>query len=201
MPIFIDCYNVLHADKPASLAGLGEASLCGLLAGSPWARGGVTVVCDGSPKPHSPDPRDVEPVALIFSGPGRSADDVIIQMIDKDSAPRRLTVVSSDREIRKAARRRRARDISSEAFLEKLALAVKQGGGGTATSGKPSAGPMTDDHVDRWLDFFGITPDSEDSAVDNPGGRAPGPNLRDIGEDPWVDLEGLEDIEGYEDIK
>ncbi len=191
MPILIDCYNVLHAEKPASLAGLGEASLCGLLAVSPWARGGVTVVCDGLPKPHSPSRDEVGAVELIFSGPGRSADDVIIQLIDKDSAPRRLTVVSNDRTIRKAARRRRARDISSEAFLEKLARASRQGGGGGAT-GKPASGPLTDEHVDRWLDFFGIPPEG---AADDPAGSKP----RDIPDDPWYDLENLDDIEGFKD--
>ena len=104
MPLLIDCYNVLHAQKPVSLAGLEEASLCALLAASPWARSGVTVVCDGRPKPHSPTPGELASspgggVELIFSGPGRSADDVIIGLIEKDSAPRRLTVVSSDRTI------------------------------------------------------------------------------------------------------
>jgi uncharacterized protein len=169
MPILIDCYNVLHAEKPASLAGLGEASLCGLLAQSPWASGGVTVVCDGMPKPHSPAAREVEPVTLIFSGQGRSADDVIIGLIDADSAPRRLTVVSSDRTIRRAARRRRARDVSSEVFLEKLAQAMKRGGGGATAPGKPSTGPLTDDHIDRWLDWFGIPPHEQaDESPEDP---------------------------------
>jgi uncharacterized protein len=164
MPILIDCYNVLHAEKPTSLAGLGEASLCGLLAASPWATGGVTVVCDGRPKPHSPDPGSVGAVVLVFSGAGRSADDVIIELIDKDTSPRRLTVVSSDRAIRRAARRRKARDLSSEDFLKRLARAARGGGGtggagGGGSSGKPAAGPLPDEQVDRWLDWFGIDPD------------------------------------------
>jgi predicted RNA-binding protein with PIN domain len=159
MPLLIDCYNVLHAEKPASLAGLGEASLCGLLMRSQWARGGVTVVCDGRPKPHSPSPDAVGAVTLIFSGAGRSADDVIIELIEKNTSPRRLTVVSSDRVIRKAARRRRARDVSSEEFLKQLARAAQSGGGGTASPGKPAVGPLPDEQVDRWLDWFGIDPD------------------------------------------
>ncbi len=157
MPLLIDCYNVLHAEKPASLAGLGEASLCGLLAASPWAKGGVTVVCDGRPKPHSPDAGAVGAVVLIFSGAGRSADDVIIELVEKDTSPRRLTVVSSDRAIRRAARRRKARDLSSEDFLSRLARAVRGGGAGGATSpGKPAAGPLGEEQVDRWLEWFGI---------------------------------------------
>jgi hypothetical protein len=188
MPILIDCYNVLHAEKPPALAGLGEASLCALMARGPWARAGVTVVCDGSPKPHSPDPREVEPVELIFSGPGRSADDVIIRLIDEDTAPRRLTVVSSDRTIRRAARRRRARDWSSESFLVRLAQAARGGrqGGGATAPGKPATGPLPDDHVERWLDYFGV---EADGAVDKPV------------EDPWADLEGLEDLDDLDDLE
>ena len=164
MPLLIDCYNVLHAQKPVSLAGLEEASLCALLAASPWARSGVTVVCDGRPKPHSPTPGELASspgggVELIFSGPGRSADDVIIGLIEKDSAPRRLTVVSSDRTIRKAARRRRARDWSSEEFLSRLAKAARSPGPDGSSAGKPDAGPLPRDQVNRWLDAFGIDPE------------------------------------------
>ncbi len=161
MPLLIDCYNVLHAEKPAALAGLGEASLCALLARTRWAAGGVTVVCDGSPKPHSLKQGDpaLGAVELIFSGADRSADDVIIELIDADSAPRRLTVVSSDRAIRKAARRRKARDWSAEEFLQRLPKAVSSGSGTSAPGpAKPGGAVMPDEQVQRWLDFFGIDP-------------------------------------------
>ncbi len=200
MPLLIDCYNVLHAEKPSSLAGLCEASLCGLLARSPWARGGVTVVCDGRPKPHSPDPGSVDGVTLIFSGMdsggnlrgaggGRSADDVMIAMIEKDSAPRRLTVVSSDRAIQRAAGRRKARSWSSEAFLKKLALVVERGGkiGGVGAGGKPAAGPMPDEQVDRWLDLFGIDP------ADAPNSPPPKPTRDDQLDEFDRDIQEFED--------
>jgi len=172
MPLLIDCYNVLHAEKPASLAGLEEASLCGLLSRSPWAKGGVTVVCDGRPKPHSPDADSVGAVTLIFSGAGRSADDVMIELIEKDSAPRRLTVVSSDRAIQKVAGRRKTRSWSSEEFLKRLGRVVERGGavGGAGEKGKPQAGPMPEDQVDRWLDLFGIDPAQ---GPDNPSSEPP----------------------------
>jgi len=203
MPLLIDCYNVLHADIPPALAGLGEASLCALLRRSPWASGGVVVVCDGSPKPHSPDVHAVEPVELIFSGQGRSADDVIIKRIDEDSAPKRLTVVSSDRAIRRAARRRRARDWSSEAFLSRLVKVATQGGNRSdadpsageglpgAGTGKPSAGSITDHHVQHWLEKFGITDEPA------PPGEKP---YHDPFKDPWKDVEGIEGPEDLEDL-
>ncbi|MEZ6190120.1 MAG: NYN domain-containing protein [Phycisphaerales bacterium] len=187
MPLLIDCYNVLHAEKPSALAGLSEASLCALLAQTRWAAGGVTVVCDGSPKPHSLKPGDpaLGAVELIFSGASRSADDVIIELIDADSAPRRLTVVSSDRAVRRAARRRKARDLTAEGFLNRLATAGKTGGGTTAP-GKPGTATMGNDQVERWLDWFGIDP------ADSPDGP-PRPRKRDDTTDDFdADLEAFE---------
>ena len=189
MPLLIDCYNVLHAEKPSALAGLGEASLCALLARSRWAAGGVTVVCDGSPKPHSLKAGDpaLGAVELIFSGADRSADDVIVELIDRDSAPRRLTVVSSDRTIRRAARRRKARDWSAEEFLKRLPKAARSGGDPPEPGpGKPGGDAMPDGQVERWLDFFGIDPaDSPDSP--------PRPRIRDDTTDDFdADLEAFE---------
>ncbi len=199
MPLIIDCYNVLHAEKPPVLAGLGEASLCKLLARSGWARSGVTVVCDGSPKPHSPDPMDVDPVELIFSGAGQSADDVIVRLIDEDTAPKRLTVVSSDRVIRRAARRRRARDWTAEAFLNRLARLVIEGkvgdageaAGEAATGGKPSAGDLSDQHINRWLDMFGF---EGERATDADG------SIHDPFKDPWADVDKIQDIDDLDDL-
>jgi hypothetical protein len=169
------------------LAGLSEASLCALLAQTRWAAGGVTVVCDGSPKPHSLKPGDpaLGAVELIFSGAERSADDVIIELIDADSAPRRLTVVSSDRAVRRAARRRKARDLTAEGFLNRLATAG-QSGGGTTAPGKPGTATMGNDQVDRWLDWFGIDP------ADTPD-NIPRPRKRDDTTDDFdADLEAFE---------
>ncbi len=159
MPLIVDCYNVLHAEKPKSLAGLGEASLCLLLSRSRWVASGVTVVCDGSPKPESPNTEAVDPVELIYSGASRSADEVIIELIDENTAPRRLTVVSNDRTIQRAARRRRARVWSAEEFLQRLAHAGRVGG--SQASEKPG-GPLPKDYVRGWLAEFGIEDDESD---------------------------------------
>ena len=191
MPILIDCYNVLHADKPPVLAWLSEASLCILMARSSWARSGVTIVCDGSPKPHSPDLMAVDPVELIFSGVGQSADDVIIRLIDEDSAPKRLTVVSSDQVIRRAARRRRARDWTAEAFLNRLAKVVIKGKGKAddppQESSKPGGGEMTDHHINEWLTEFGL---AEKQA----------PDQDDPFKDPWADVDKIQDIDDLDDL-
>jgi len=117
MPLIIDCYNLLHAPMPPNLAGLEERRLCALLAASPWAKQPITIVCDGSVKPGglatSPNPE----VDLIYSGPGRSADTVIIEHVNQNTAPRRLTVATNDRAIQKAVRTRKARVMSIDRFV------------------------------------------------------------------------------------
>jgi hypothetical protein len=59
---------------------------------------------------------------VAFSGPDREADDLIEAQIAASTAPRLLTVVSSDRRIKAAARKRGCKVLTSSAFLERLVL-------------------------------------------------------------------------------
>lgn len=166
MPILIDCYNLLHAPMPPVLAGLDEVRLCELLARTPWAKSRAVVVCDGAPKPLGLVESPVDDVELVYSGPNRTADDVIRQLIVDDSAPKRLIVVSDDREIQKAARRRRARVWPCGTFVHEL-LKVIGGGGAPPASPRKQQQAMSDDEVDRWLDRFGVDGDQRlDDDVD-----------------------------------
>ena len=157
MPLLIDCYNVLHSPMPPMLAGLDEGGLCLALARTPWHDAGITVVCDGRAGPLGLSESPVAGVKLAYSGPNRSADDVIIARIDGDTAPRRLTVVSSDRQIRRAAGRRRAASWTSENFVHRLVDALHLA---RATQrhepDKPDAGRLDADEVEHWLRRFGV---------------------------------------------
>ncbi len=116
MPVIIDGYNLLHAARRYDEDGdLGRGQLCQLL--GRWgrvARQEVLVVFDGAAPPE-PLGRQLHGVGIevIYSGPGRSADDLVVERIDASSAPRRLMVVSSDRQVRRAARRRRCGQVGS----------------------------------------------------------------------------------------
>lgn len=163
MPLIVDCYNVLHVSMPPLLAGLDEAGLCLALARTRWAGGPITVVADGRPKPLRAAESPVPEVELVFSsqapGSHRSADDLIIHLIDHSSAPRRLTVVSSDRQIRAAARRRRARSLTSDDFIDQLAQQLTQHPAGPPPSGRPRVDPLSPDMVQRWKQHFGFKPE------------------------------------------
>ena len=94
---------------------------------------------------------------VVFSAP-RSADEIIMERIAGDSAPRRLIVVSSDREIRRAARRRRCKIRISQDFAADVLRA-------SARSARPAATPaeppekhegLSPEQSKAWLEEFGL---------------------------------------------
>jgi len=120
VPVIIDGNNLLYAARAAEDERLlvGRAMLCDVL--GRWAerrRQAVCVVFDGA-TPRAALARQIAHPAIqvLYSGAGKSADAVVVEMIKASSAPRRLTVVSSDRVIAQAARRRRATALSADAF-------------------------------------------------------------------------------------
>lgn len=150
--LIVDCYNLLHTAMPEPLAGLDEAGLVRLIAAGRY--GGATIVCDGTPKPHAPQSLSVEGVELVYAGPGRSADDVIIAMIDQASAPRRVSVVTNDHAIRRAAARRRARPVTCQAFIGQLSrLAMRRASSPPPAADKTHRLPTSTDY---WLEEFGL---------------------------------------------
>lgn len=156
MPLIIDCNNLLYVSMPETLAGLDEAGLCRLLASSPWCGQRIVVVCDGTANQQRPDKSPFEQVELVYSG-RRVADDVIIEMIDADTAPRRLTIVSTDRVIRRAARRRRAQVMTSEQFVSQLLkMTYTRRPAGPRQTHKHATGSMSEQEVQQWLDEFGM---------------------------------------------
>lgn len=162
--LLIDAYNVLHTTMPPALAGLDTAGLCRALARTPWRGRPIKVVCDGQPGPLGLTDSPADAVELVYAGVHRTADAVIIEHIEADTAPRRLIVVSTDHEIRKAARRRRATTWTSEQFLHEFVEALRQGPGEIGPEKPP--GELDDQQVRTWLATFGYKPDAPDAGDD-----------------------------------
>jgi predicted RNA-binding protein with PIN domain len=112
---------------------------------------------------------------IVYAGPGHTADDRIIALLRECGDPRRVLVVSSDRQVRRDARRLRARTLSSEVFLEQLARDIAAG---MAARARPRHSLRGDEPLDAhavafWLRYFGF--DAPDAAPTRPAHRAPRP--------------------------
>ncbi|MAE62538.1 MAG: hypothetical protein CMJ49_14420 [Planctomycetaceae bacterium] len=200
MALFIDCYNVLHCTHilPSRYAMIGVGELSQLLARSTWATGRMVIVVDGMPGPegtagHAPT------VEVIYAGPGKDADTVIERLIAEDTVPRRLTVVSNDRRIRSAARRRRSRVLGSEQFLLDLMDSLRK-------RPSPHAKPTDMGDTEDWLEAFGFDPSDTDQDQPAPEADVTGTDkneapadqsdrsLDDIGDtDDWLREFGMDD--------
>ncbi len=155
--IIVDAYNVLHVTGvlDPDHAGPDLEQLAELIAASRWAGVLATLACDG---PGRDTGRFQPPtgISVVYAGQGRDADSLIEGMIGRDSAPRSLRVVSSDRRIQRAARRRRAGWMSSEDFLQGLNHDAKRSVSRVIGAAGSPAVPLPEAAVARWLERFGV---------------------------------------------
>lgn len=158
--LYIDAYNALHVTGvlPPHLAGLDPPALAELVGRSRWGRGKAMLVCDGVRRRGWP--RQVEGVELRFAGPGRDADSLIERFLRDAPDPRRVTVVSTDQRLRKAAKRAGASSLTSEAFLAQIAadMEAPKARASSPAAGKPEV-PLDPFALRRWLDEFGLGSD------------------------------------------
>ncbi|QNN23763.1 hypothetical protein HED60_16295 [Planctomycetales bacterium ZRK34] len=155
MALILDAYNVLHCTHvlPLRYASINTLQLAAMLDRCNFDRGRMVIVCDGRPKPDELDPRiDVGRVEIIHSGAATDADTIIEQLIETETGPRDLTVVSNDHRIQRAARRRRATAMASEAFLRKLVSRFDRYAARKLDKTKPDL----DADADTWMRKFGI---------------------------------------------
>jgi len=125
----IDGYNLMHAagllearPVPKGLRAVRHRFLNDLAAGlDPIDAAQTTVVFDAADPPADrPATAKHKGLAVVFAVGNENADERLEQLIAADSAPKGLTVVSSDRRVRQAAERRRAAVLSSADFLDRL---------------------------------------------------------------------------------
>lgn len=98
----------------------------------------VVLVFDGSPPPGVSYGADV-----LFSGPGRKADGLILELLRRESDPRGWTVVTNDRSLADQCRFVGARIEGVRVFRERLSR---------DTVGEKPDGA---DEIDYWLEQFG----------------------------------------------
>jgi len=112
------------------------------------------IVFDGKGPPDKTGFDNISNVEVSFAGLATDADTVIEDKIRANTAPKRLTVVSSDRRLRAAARARKAVAVKSEVFWTNLQKQLSRG----KTIKEPSAKRwgLSESETEQWLKFFGL---------------------------------------------
>jgi hypothetical protein len=158
MRYLIDGYNLLHAMGvltgrvgPHGLEKARLALLGRLLVLHPDDPGRVTVVFDAANAPAGAEREQEHQGLHVVFALTEEADDVIEAIIRQESAPRLLTVVSDDRRLKEAARRRHCLSLGCLDYLEQV--------GKPAPTPPTSDGPakpqgVSADETARWLKEF-----------------------------------------------
>ena len=163
MHVIVDGYNLLYAasDVRAEQADVERELLCRYLQAYAKRSGQrVTVVFDGTAGPNARTGDVFAGLEVVFAGPGRDADSVIVAMIEDSTSPRELMVVSSDRRITLAARRRRATVMRSHDFARLMSAVLRRR---VRRRGEPREKQhgLSSEQIEYWLRQFGL-PETDD---------------------------------------
>jgi len=201
MSVIIDGYNLLSAvgitGRGLGPGGLERSRLALLnflaesLQSDQLAR--TTVVFDARDAPPGL-PRVVahRGITIRFAAGCEDADSLIEELILADSAPRHLTVVSSDHRLQRAARRRRAKPVDSDLWYAEIVRQRRQ----RSTPAPPArpAVPLLEEDVAYWVRQFGgeslLGALLEEGLAEEPSGQqtAGDERLREDGGPPEDDL-------------
>jgi len=161
MTLIIDGYNLLHASgvfgnergpRGFEQSRLKLLDLLADLLGDEASK--TTVVFDAANAPDGLPGRYLHRgLKVLFAREYPDADSLIEELVEADSSPGGLVVVSSDRRIAAAVRRRRGTAIESDRWLaEARATHARRG---RPADGKPPE-PRSPSEVAAWLREFGI---------------------------------------------
>ncbi|MHC4658344.1 MAG: NYN domain-containing protein [Planctomycetota bacterium] len=157
MPVIIDGHNLLHSVQKAGedFESISDVRLCHIV-GRYLKQAGEKgeIIFDGTGPPDKSQFDNIGNLEVLFAGLSTDADGVIEDKIKASTAPRRLTIVSSDRRLRDAARARKATAVKSEVFWTNLHKELRR----PKTVKEPPAKRrgLSESETEQWLKFFGL---------------------------------------------
>ncbi len=157
MPLIIDGYNLLHSIHKANedSDAISNAQLCRIVdIFLTQTRQKGEIIFDGAGPPDKSTFDNMSKLDVFFAGPGRDADTVIENKIRASTDAKRLTVVSSDRRILRAAQARKAAVIKSNVFWDNLQKELSR----KKTAREPAAKRrgLSEGETEQWLRIFGL---------------------------------------------
>lgn len=132
--VLVDGYSVLHAwpvfltrkSRAQTLAQRRDALTRLLQQFADQTGQPVTLVFDGTAAKHHPEPDEVGPgLQVLFSGRGKTADDVMERLVAQAGHRDRILVVSSDNMVRQTVESLGAQSASSELFEQEVEAALR----------------------------------------------------------------------------
>jgi predicted RNA-binding protein with PIN domain len=164
MATLIDGYNLLHAAGmlgrgigPGTLERARNSLLQALAASLPASElATTTVVFDakGAP-PGLPRAETRHGIRVCYAVGYEDADALMAELVRRDSAPRRLVVVSSDHQVQRVARRRRATAVDSHRWFDELRRRQACSPAEGHDDSPKATGIATDAELAAWLEAFG----------------------------------------------
>lgn len=178
MDLIIDGYNLLHvtgifADTvgPSALNSL-HARFVAFLASSlpPDQSARTTVVFDAKGR-RATARREIrqQGIKIVYAARDEEADSVIRELVQKHFSPRNLTVVSSDHQVQRAARRRRATAVDSDCFFREVLRSQREREAPARHEPEKPPEKLAAQDVEQWMRLFGIG--AHDPTAANTGPR------------------------------
>jgi uncharacterized protein len=140
----------------------------------------TTVVFDAKAAPPGL-PRTVSHhgITVRYAAQYETADELIIELIEADHGPRQLVVVSSDHQIQRAARRRKAESVDSDVWYAEVIRLRRERVVALAEKPVRPPVPLLEEDVNYWIRQFGGEKaladfiEAEVLAMAKPAGRRP----------------------------
>ena len=112
------------------------------------------MIFDGTGPPDKTGFDNISNLEVFFAGIGTDADTVIEDKISTNTAPKRLTIVSSDRRLRTAAHKRKAISMKSDVFWNDVQKQLSRKRPAKEPTEKRQG--LNEGETEQWLEFFGF---------------------------------------------
>jgi predicted RNA-binding protein with PIN domain len=153
----IDGHNLLHTifKLEGDSGAVGDVGLCRIL-GRYFTLTGEKgeIIFDGTGPPDKSGFDNIGNLEVFFAGLGTDADTVIEDKISTSTAPKGLTIVSSDRRLRAAAHKRKATSMKSDVFWNDVQKQLSRKWPAKEPTEKRQG--LNEGETEQWLEFFGF---------------------------------------------